>query len=276
MKQIIPIIILAIIFTGCLDTPNSSDCNPVDERSFLEEYAQQPGVTKLDSGLLYKVIEEGDGDIPTPNKMVFVDFSMKLITGERFARSENLTFFALDNNLLPGIQEGLSLMPEGSTYELVLPTELAYGNNPPAGSPVRCGAVIIIEMKLDSFLRDVETFLNENEKREDVNVTESGLQYRVIEEGEGDKPEASSTVRVKYKGTFTNGYVFDQTTGNNVAEFGVGGVISGFSEGLQLMTEGSKYELFIPPNLAYGSNPPSSSIPPNAILIFEVELVEIL
>lgn len=276
-KSLIPLIAFAILLTGCLDTTNSTDCVPVDERSFLAEYAQKEGVTELDSGLLYKVLEEVDGNIPQENEIVFVDFSLSLITGETFVSTSDLTYLVLNNDVLSGIREALSIMKEGSTYELALPPELAYGNMPPAGTPVRCGSVIVVEITLDSFLKDPVTFLSENKDRDDVEVTDSGLQYRVIEEGDGDSPSGSSTVRVRYKGSFTNGIIFDQTTGDNTATFGVGGgLISGFAEGLQLMSEGAIFEFFIPPNLGYGSQPPSAAIPPNAILVFEVELVEVI
>jgi len=276
MKQLIPLFILAVLFTGCLNETNNNDCVAVDESAYLTQYAQQAGVVKRDSGLLYKVLEQGDGEIPQTNQVVFVDFDINLITGETVASTNELTFFTLDDNVLPGLREGLSIMSEGATYELVLPSELAFGENPPTGTPIRCGSVIIYEVILDSFLRDVETYLSENAEREDVTVTESGLQYRVIEEGEGDTPLETSSVRIKYKGALTNGVVFDQTTGDNTADFNVSGLISGFTEGLLLMNEGSKFELFLPPNLAYGNSPPGNAIPPNAILVFEVELVEIL
>jgi len=276
LKKRIPYLLFAALLTGCLDASNSSDCVPVDERAFLAEYAQQEGVVELESGLLYRVIEEGDGEIPKENEVVFVNFTLSLITGETFAETGDLTFFTLNNDVLAGIREALTIMKEGSTYELVLPPELAYGNRPPAGTPIRCGAVLVVEITLDSFLRDVDTFLSENAAREEVNVTDSGLQYRVIEEGDGDSPNEASSVRIRYRGELTNGIVFDQTTGNNTVTFGVSGLIAGFTEGLLLMSEGSKYELFIPPNLGYGNQAQGNVIPANSVLVFEVELVEVL
>jgi FKBP-type peptidyl-prolyl cis-trans isomerase len=276
LKKLIPYLLFAVLLTGCLDASNSSDCVPVDERAFLAEYAQQEGVVERDSGLLYRVIEEGEGEIPKENEVVFVNFTLSLITGETFAETGDLTFFTLNNDVLAGIREALTIMKEGSTYELVLPPELAYGNRPPAGTPIRCGAVLVVEITLDSFLRDVDTYLSENAARDDVNVTESGLQYRVIEEGDGDSPNEASSVRIRYRGELTNGIVFDQTTGNNTVTFGVSGLIAGFTEGLLLMSEGSKYEFFIPPNLGYGNQPQGNVIPANSILVFEVELVEVL
>ncbi len=121
-----------------------------------------------------------------------------------------------------------------------------------------------------------EKFLAENAKREEVTVTESGLQYEVITTGEGEKPSAESTVSVHYHGTFPNGDVFDSSVERGQpAEFPVNGVIPGWTEALQLMTEGSKWKLTIPYNLAYGERGSQGAIPPYATLVFDVELLSI-
>jgi len=120
------------------------------------------------------------------------------------------------------------------------------------------------------------TFLTENKEKDGVVVTESGLQYRVISSGKGSvKPTASDTVSTHYHGTLIDGTVFDSSVerGEPVS-FPVSGVIRGWTEALQLMNVGDKWELVIPSELAYGANPPGS-IPANAVLIFEVELLEI-
>ncbi len=121
-----------------------------------------------------------------------------------------------------------------------------------------------------------EKFLVENAKRDEVTVTESGLQYEVITEGEGEKPSAESTVSVHYHGTFANGDVFDSSVERGQpAEFPVNGVIAGWTEALQLMTEGSKWKLTIPYDLAYGERGSQGAIPPYATLVFDVELLSI-
>ena len=122
-----------------------------------------------------------------------------------------------------------------------------------------------------------EAFLAENAKREEVTVTESGLQYEVVATGEGEKPTAQSTVRVHYHGSLVSGDVFDSSVDRGQpAEFPVGGVIPGWTEALQLMTEGSKWRLYIPYNLAYGEQGSQGAIPPYATLIFDVELLTIV
>ena len=119
-------------------------------------------------------------------------------------------------------------------------------------------------------------FLAENGKKEGVITTDSGLQYQVIEEGEGDKPSATDQVKVHYTGTLLNGDVFDSSVqrGEPVT-FGLNQVIKGWTEGLQLMSPGAKYKLFIPSDLAYGPRGAGQMIGPDATLIFDVELISI-
>jgi FKBP-type peptidyl-prolyl cis-trans isomerase FkpA len=119
-------------------------------------------------------------------------------------------------------------------------------------------------------------FLEANAKKEGVQVTESGIQYTVMTAADGDKPVATDTVKVHYKGTFLNGDTFDSSYDRNEpAVFPLNRVIAGWTEGLQLMSVGSKYKFTIPSDLAYGAkgNPPR--IPGNSVLEFEVELLEI-
>ncbi|MBN1927492.1 MAG: FKBP-type peptidyl-prolyl cis-trans isomerase [Prolixibacteraceae bacterium] len=122
-----------------------------------------------------------------------------------------------------------------------------------------------------------EAFLNENAKKEGVQVTESGLQYEVLVEGDGPKPTAENTVKVHYHGTTIDGKVFDSSVDRGEpATFPLKGVIKGWTEGVQLMPVGSKYKFYIPSELAYGPRQQGPDIPPHSTLIFEVELLEIV
>ena len=121
-----------------------------------------------------------------------------------------------------------------------------------------------------------QKFLEENKKDPNVKVTASGLQYKVVTEGKGEKPSATSKVTVKYTGKLIDGTVFDSTDKNNNGEpisFGLNQVIRGWTEGLQLMSPGSKYILYIPSDLAYGDQGAGNLIPGGATLIFEIELI---
>ena len=123
---------------------------------------------------------------------------------------------------------------------------------------------------------DGEKFLAENAKKAGVKSLPSGLQYKEITPGKGKSPKATDTVTVHYKGTLIDGTVFDSSyKRGEPATFPVSGVIPGWTEALQLMKTGAKWQLFIPPNLAYGERGAGRDIGPNATLIFEVELISI-
>lgn len=135
----------------------------------------------------------------------------------------------------------------------------------------------INEQKFAQFREAGESFLAENAKRDEVSVTDSGLQYEVLVEGSGEKPGPQASVSVHYHGTLIDGSVFDSSVNRGTpASFGVTQVISGWTEALQLMPVGSKWKLYIPQELAYGANPhPNGPIKPYMALIFEVELLSI-
>jgi FKBP-type peptidyl-prolyl cis-trans isomerase FklB len=125
-------------------------------------------------------------------------------------------------------------------------------------------------------VKDGEKFLAENKKKEGVKTTASGLQYKVIKEGTGPQPKVTDSVVANYRGTLINGTEFDSSyKRGQPATFPLSGVIKGWTEGLQLMKVGSKYQLFVPSSLAYGDRAMGGDIAPNSTLIFEVELVGI-
>lgn len=136
----------------------------------------------------------------------------------------------------------------------------------------------LAEKKSSENTEQGQAFLEENRNKEGVTETGSGLQYKVIEEGDGASPSAEDVVRVHYEGTLINGEVFDSSyERGQPAEFPLNRVIKGWTEGVQLMSEGATYEFFIPSELAYGANAPQGSpIGPNETLIFKVELLEVV
>jgi FKBP-type peptidyl-prolyl cis-trans isomerase len=156
-----------------------------------------------------------------------------------------------------------------------------YGNKPDVTDPSNQMLNNYFQQKAErdaqAAMQDGIRFLEENKKNPNVKVTSSGLQYEVIQEGNGLKPSATSKVKVHYHGTTPSGEIFDSSVrrGEPIT-FGLNQVIKGWTEGLQLMSVGSKYRLFIPQELAYGANPqPGSAIKPYMPLVFEVELLGI-
>lgn len=124
--------------------------------------------------------------------------------------------------------------------------------------------------------KEGETFLTENKKKEGIKTTANGLQYKIIKEGSGKKPKSTDTVTVHYRGTTIDGTEFDSSyKRGEPTSFPVNEVIPGWTEALQLMPVGSKWQLFIPSNLAYGERGAGPQIGPNATLLFEVELISI-
>lgn len=133
------------------------------------------------------------------------------------------------------------------------------------------------EEKLAANLKAGEEFLENNKKRSEVKTTDSGLQYEVLQEGNGPKPKATDNVKCHYHGTLIDGTVFDSSVRRGQpATFPLNMVISGWTEALQLMPVGSKYRLFLHPSLAYGERQTGAVIGPNSTLIFDVELLDIV
>lgn len=259
--KLLPIAII-LLLTGCLDS-SSPGYDDAEDQAFLEEYAQREGVVSTNSGLMYRVIEEGNDEKPTATSIVVANLEGSSIDGQQSLNTfenDNPSILLLDNNI-PGYQEGFQLMSIGSLYEMVFPTELAFGD----------GRVIYFErIKL---FDTQQNFIQDYTQQEDVQITESGLRYRVLEEGETDgaTPDENSTVVVNYTGTLMNGAEFDS---GEFATFPVNGVIEGFAEGLQLMNTGSSYEFLIPAELGYGFSQDSPGYP-GAVLVFEVILVAV-
>jgi FKBP-type peptidyl-prolyl cis-trans isomerase FklB len=132
-----------------------------------------------------------------------------------------------------------------------------------------------VEARAQKNKAEGEKFLADNKKKDGVKTTASGLQYKVIKEGNGAQPKQTDTVTVNYRGTLIDGTEFDSSyKRGQPATFPLSGVIKGWTEGLQLMKVGSKYQLYVPPNLAYGERQMGPDIGPDSTLVFEVELLD--
>jgi FKBP-type peptidyl-prolyl cis-trans isomerase FklB len=195
-----------------------------------------------------------------------LSYSLGIILGERIQND----FGDLDSNF---VLEGLKDSKDPNSWKLDRPTINQSVQN--AQTRVRAQQEQQVAAMAEENLKSGEAFLAENAKKEDVTVTASDLQYRVIEEGAGDSPKATDTVKVHYEGRLISGDVFDSSIARGEpVSFPLNGVIPGWSEGVQLMKVGSKFEFTIPSALAYGSSG-TGPIPPNSVLVFDVELLEI-
>ncbi len=198
-----------------------------------------------------------------------IGLSMGRYISNTLARQQELGV-SLDNAvILRGVQDGLAKQAKMSDEELEKALK-AYDKK------INEAAAKKAEDDAKGNLEKGKKFLEENAKKDGVKVTKSGLQYQVITEGKGDKPKASDVVKVHYTGTLIDGTKFDSSLDRKEpAEFPLDHVIPGWTEGVQLMTVGSKYKLFLPSELAYGEQG-AGSIPPNSVLVFEVELLDIV
>jgi FKBP-type peptidyl-prolyl cis-trans isomerase FklB len=151
------------------------------------------------------------------------------------------------------------------------------GNKPLVKTTGRNKALAQIRaQRVQHNLEQSRAFLAENAKKEGVVTLDSGLQYRIIKAGEGNSPQVTSSVDVNYRGTLIDGTEFDSSYDRDKpVTFQLKKVIKGWREALPLMKEGAKWELYIPPELAYGKRTPNKTVPPNSTLIYEVELVAV-
>ena len=233
---------------------------------------------KTASGLASKVLTPGTGkDHPGPADKVKVHYTGWTKGGQMFdssvTRGEPITFPL--NGVIPGWTEGVGLMVVGEKRRLWIPGALAYGDHPRAGAPA--GDLVFDVELLDIMAAPKPPAVPEDVKAPPASAkkTASGLAYRVLTPGgAGAHPTPTSNVVVNYSGWTTDGKMFDSSvTRGQPARFGVGNVIKGWTEGLQLMTKGEKVRFWIPGNLAYGDKP-SRPGAPAGMLVFDVELID--
>lgn len=193
--------------------------------------------------------------------------------------------YALGMNIASGLRRDSVDLDEAALLQGIrdeldgkakLSTDQAVAELKELTAEVRAQDAIREQQAAEANMKEGEAFLAANKSKPGVMTTPSGLQYKVEKEGAGPKPTAADTVVCNYRGTFIDGKEFDSSyKRGKPATFPVGGVIKGWTEALQMMPVGSKWELFIPPNLAYGPRGAGGVIGPNETLVFEVELLSI-
>jgi peptidylprolyl isomerase len=264
--------LLSLFIISC-GNKNEGNLEEVQEEALMELKVGEEVVTE--SGLKYEVLTLGTGENPGESDKVEVHYHGTLLDGTVFDssvdRGETIKFGL--NQVIKGWTEGLQLMPTGSKFKFTIPPELAYGERNAGSIPPN--STLIFEVELFSIEKAfVDTDFNLPGKEE---VTESGLRMIIHKEGSGDLAKNGQTVVVHYTGLLETGKKFDSSHDRGQPfsfKLGQGRVIKGWEEALALMKPGEKRTLIIPPELGYGERA-AGPIPPNSILIFEVELVKV-
>lgn len=274
---------------GMDDASDSEVINPdettaVDDAAVTsEQLAINEGETmKTASGLEYTEVQAGTGPAAQAGDIVAVHYTGTLTNGvvfdSSYQRNEPIQFPLGAGRVIPGWDEGISLMKQGGKARLTIPPELGYGAQG-AGGVIPPNATLIFEVELVNIMAGAPA--NPTAVAEDAyTTTASGLKYYDFEVGDGASPQQGQTVVVHYTGWLEDGGTkFDSSLDRGqpfAFSIGVGQVIPGWDEGVLSMNVGGKRQLVIPSDLAYGSGGAGGGvIPPNATLIFEVELLDI-
>ena len=248
---------------------------PEEPKAPADVAAAPADAIKSESGLASKVIKKGKGgEKPGEADVVTVHYSGWTTDGNLFdssvMRGEPVKFPL--NRVIKGWTEGVQLMEIGETRRFWIPQGLAYGDNPPQGAPQ---GMLVFDVELIDFKGTPKVPADVGAVPKDAEKTASGLASKVITKGTGSKhPTAEDTVSVHYSGWKTDGEMFDSSVVRGTpASFPLGGVIKGWTEGVQLMVEGEKRRFWIPADLAYGENPGGGR--PGGMLVFDIELLKI-
>jgi peptidylprolyl isomerase len=255
---------------------------PLPTATASQQTSTEENIVTTDSGLQYIEIIEGDGPAPQAGEIVAVHYRGTLEDGTEFdssySRGQPFTFALGQGFVIPGWDEGIALMKVGGKGKLIIPPELAYGEQGAGGGVIPPNATLTFEVELVEILPGSPEAPTEVAE-EDYVTTDSGLKYYDFEVGDGPTPEAGQFVAVHYTGWLEDGTKFDSSLDRGqpfTFPVGAGQVIQGWDEGLGTMQVGGKRQLVIPPELGYGDQGAGGVIPPNATLIFEVELIDIL
>ena len=274
------------------------------EQEKLEKYLADNDITiePYESGLYFIEELEGNGPTPKDGDWIRANFDITLIDGTPvYSTAGTPVEFKYGQKFdTDGFTEGVGMMKNGGKALLIVPSAIGLGKPgrgeivPPFGTMLYDTEIVDIlsadeyakrqeQVRTEKSKKDEQNaiesarFLQENKTREGITELPSGLQYKIVTEGSGPKPALTDRVSVHYHGTLIDGTIFDSSVDRGTpSSFTVNGVIAGWTEALQLMPVGSKWILYIPSELAYGSNARGDVIEANMALVFEVELLEIV
>ena len=288
-KGIYLILGIFLSFVSCNEDDVSAEEQRTIDENLIQGYIGSNGLTanNIGDGLYVVIDSAGSGNTPTSSDFVAVHYEGFLLDGQKFDSSRDrkaLSVFGL-NQVIPGFRLGLLEFAKSGSGTIIIPSHLAYGNNPPGGIPAN--AVLIFEITLFDFGAAQDVVQKE---ADDISIrqfladegiealsTDEGLYYTIDVEGTGPNPTSSDQVTVNYEGFLLTGDKFDSSLDRGTpATFSLENVIQGWQLGIPLLKEGGRGKLFIPSHLAYGGNSPQGSIiPPFAILQFDVELLKV-
>ena len=275
-----------------------------EEQVKLEKYLDDYSITiePGESGLYFVEERNGNGPTPVNGDWIKVNFDITLLDGTPVYSTTNapIEFQYGQTFDTEGFTEGVGMMKKGGKALLIVPSAIGLGKPgrgemvPPFSTLLYDTEIVDImsaneyaiqqeQVKTEKAMKDEQNaiesdrFLRENKIKEGITELPSGLQYKIVIEGSGPKPALTDQVKVHYHGTLIDGTIFDSSVDRGTpSSFTVNGVIAGWTEALQLMPVGSKWILYIPSELAYGSNARGDVIEANMALVFEVELLEIV
>lgn len=234
---------------------------------------------KTASGLEYQILVPGYGRQPKMGDVVTVHYVGTLQDGKIFdssrERGEPISFTLGKGQVIKGWDEGIALLKEATQARFIIPPDLAYGERQVGNIPPN--SYLIFDVELVS-VKEKVTPVSFNVSGLQKQTTPSGLTYYIVKQGSGTKAETGKNVSVHYSGYLEDGKMFDSSVERGQPfnfELGKGRVIKGWDEGIALLNIGSKARFIIPPDLAYGASGFSNIIPPDATLIFDVELLDV-
>ena len=277
LKYILPFVAIFTMLSCTKDDDKNYDSqNETDILEYIDNHNLD--AQKSESGLYYVIEKQGDGLSPTSSDNVIVSYDGYYLNGKSFDKSDEFGIAFNLQQVIDGWKEGITYFNEGGEGKLIIPSRLAYGNKDYNGVPA--GSVLIFNVKLISTEEGIDDIndkqLQDYIEKNALNATksESGLYYVINNQGDGKLPSENSNVKVNYKGYFINGDIFDEGPEEGF-DFDLGRLIPGFSEGIRYFNEGGDGTILMPSKLAYGFFG-YSSIPPGAVIIFDVKLIEVL
>ena len=260
------------------------------DKNLILQYAidNSLNVQSTDSGIYYIMEKEGEGGHPDEQSMITAHYHGTLLNGTIFdssvERGDPIVFPI--NRVVKGWQEAIPMLKKGGKGKFIIPSHLAYGGQ--AKGKIPANSVLVFDIELVDFTdpaaeqkaqaeaddKLIKEYLATNGIKAEMH--ESGIYYVIEKPGEGtDHPDGSTNITAHYHGTLLNGNIFDSSVERGEPlQFNLGRVIKGWQIGIPLLKKGGKGTLYIPSALAYGARGAGGVIPPNAVLIFEVELID--